>query len=195
MTPLRQNEQFYTDVALRLIKREKPPVAELKTFLGTKMKTEAERAMRLKLQKEDPQFVFTPASVPVSQPSQSPATSTVMTSQAVTSSTTATITSSLADGTLLGTITTCNTPPAVLQRLPFPVSFSAPLPRSPRTTPVLSMSRMSTRPSRLPTPRFHLPPRIIRIERIRAPRHLLRPPTGARHSTPPKPDEHIVIDD
>ena len=59
-------EQFYTYVALRLIKCEKLPVNEFKTFLGRNMKTEVERAMRLELQKEYPQFVFTPATVTVS---------------------------------------------------------------------------------------------------------------------------------
>ena len=53
MTPLRKNEQFYTDVALRLIKRQKPPVGDLRTFLAKEMKGEAERAMCLRLQKED----------------------------------------------------------------------------------------------------------------------------------------------
>ena len=136
----------------------------------------------------------TPATVPVSSSSSSVVTSTPVTSHPATSSTSTIVTTTLVEGTLLGTITTCNTPPVVLQRLPFPVSFSAPLPRSPRMTPVNVTTRMSTRPSRLPQ-RFRQPARIVRITRMLTPRHLLRPPTGQRQPPPSKPDEHIVIDD
>ena len=101
-------------------------MGDLRTFLAKEMKGEAERAMRLRLQKEQAEFVETPAIVPVSSSSSAAAIPTSVTSHTATSSTSTIVTTTLVKGTLLGTITTCNTPSGITTTSFPSVVFSSP---------------------------------------------------------------------